>query len=53
MKTYVGPSESVYLEKVEGRDFQTHEDRKIDGKLPEMNIRDGSFKANIEGKVES
>jgi len=52
MKTYVGPCEPVDLKKVEGGDFQTHEEGETDGKLPQMNIWDGSFKANIEGKVE-
>jgi hypothetical protein len=41
----------VDLKKVEGSDFQTHKEGEIDGKLSQMNIRDGSFKANIEGKV--
>jgi hypothetical protein len=51
MKTHVGPCEPVNLKKVEGGDFQTHEEGEIDGKLPQMNIRDDSLKANIEGKV--
>jgi len=53
MKTHVGPCKPVDLKKVEGGDFEAHEDGEIDGKLPQMNIRDGSFKANIERKVES
>ncbi len=51
MKTHVGPCEPVDLKKVEGDDFETHKEGEIDGKLPQMNIRDGSLKANIEGKV--
>ncbi len=53
MKTHVGPCEPMHLKKVEGGYFQTHEEGKTDGKLHQMIIRDGSFKANIEGKVES
>jgi hypothetical protein len=43
----------VDLKNVEGGDFEAQEDGEIDEKLPQMNIRDGSLKANIEGKVES
>jgi hypothetical protein len=51
MKTHVGPCEPVDLKKVEGDNLQTHKDREVGKKLPKMNIRDGSLKANIEGKV--
>ena len=53
MKTHVGPGEPVYLKNVEGGYFQTYEEGETDGKLPQMHIRDASFKANIERKVES
>ena len=51
MKTHVGPGEPVYLKNVEGGYFQTYKNREIAEKLPQMNIRDGSFKPNIERKV--
>jgi len=41
------------LKNVEGGDFETQEGWEIDGKLPQMNIRDSSLKANIKGKVKS
>jgi hypothetical protein len=39
------------LKKVEGSDFEDHEHWEIDGELSQMNVRDGSLKADIEGKV--
>jgi hypothetical protein len=41
------------LKKVQGKDFQTHEEGNTDGKLPQMIVRDGSLKANVEREVKS